>query len=77
MRCVLTQPIYKGRLGSDWEMSLVTLRRLERIGITTIGIYLGNDPDDMSKLRQLFSRLVVTTGKDLPEKLGNVLRSVV
>jgi len=74
---VLTQPIYKGRLGSDWKLSLASLQRLERSGITTIGIYLGNDPDDLSKLRQLFSRLVVTSGMELPEKLGNVLRSVV
>ena len=73
---MLTQPVFRSRLVSDWELSLASLRRLERIGITTVGIYLGNDPDDLSKLRQLFSRLVVTRGEELPEKLGNVLKSL-
>lgn len=70
------QPVYKGRLGDDWELSRATLRRLDRSGITPIGIYLGNDPDDLSKLKQLFSYMVVCSGKELPEKLGNVLRSI-
>lgn len=70
------QPVYSGKLGNDRELSLARLRRLERIGITTIGVYLGNDPDDLSKLRQLFTRLVVCSGKELPEKLGNLLRSL-
>jgi hypothetical protein len=68
------QPVYSGRRGSDWELSLRHLRRLESGGITPIGIDLGEGEDDQVKLRQLFRWLVVCAGEQLPEKLGDLLR---
>ena len=34
---------------NDRELSPATPCRLERVGITTIAIYLGADPDDLSQ----------------------------
>jgi len=69
------EPVYKGSLGNDYQMSLVRLHRLERQGITPIGLYLG-ESCNMLQLEALFPRLVITSGERLPEKLGNILRSL-
>jgi hypothetical protein len=70
------EPVYNGKDGVDWNLSLDHLKKLEKRGAIIIGVYLGNDPDHENKLKRLFSRLVVCTGKQLPEKLGNLLRSL-
>ena len=70
------EPVYSGRLGNDYTLSLERLRCLERQGITPIGLYLG-EGCNMAQLEALFPRLVITSGERLPEKLGNMLRSLV
>jgi len=69
------EPVYNGRLGNDYQLSLKRLRRLERQGISPIGLYLG-ESCNMAQLESLFPRLVITSGEKLPEKLGNMLRSL-
>jgi len=69
------EPVYSGRLGNDYQMSLARLRRMERQAITPIGLYLG-ESCNMAQLEALFPRLVITSGERLPEKLGNMLRSL-
>ena len=58
----------------DFSLSLESLLAMERKGITPIGIFLGENPEDA--LRQLFPRLVVTEGHQLPEKLGMLFKSL-
>ena len=70
------EPVYKGPDGNDWELSYAHLRKLERAGIMTIGIYLGDEDEYRRKVQQLFPRLIACKGKELPGKLGNVLRSL-
>lgn len=70
------EPVYKGPDGNDWQLSYAHLRNLERAGIMTIGIYLGDEDEYRRKVQQLFPRLIVCKGKELPDKLGNVLRSL-
>jgi len=75
------EPVYNGRLGNDYQLSLKRLRRLKRQGTTPIGLYLGDgcmvelDPNQ-AQLEALFPHLVITSGELLPEKLGNMLRSL-
>ena len=70
------EPVYDGRLGCDRMLSRTHLQRLERQGMTTIGVYLGDDSDLVTKLHLLFPRLIVCSNNDLPDKLGNLLRSL-
>jgi len=70
------EPVYNGKLGNDYQLSITRLRRLERQGITPIGLYLGENCN-MAQLEALFPRLVITSGERLPEKLGNMLMSLV
>ena len=70
------EPVYDSRLGSDWKLSRAHLLRLERQGLIPIGVYLGDDFDLMAKLHKLFPRLIVCSNNDLPDKLGNLLRSL-
>ena len=69
------QPVYVGGLGNDMALSLQRLRQLERQGLTPIGLYLGQDYNPA--LKELFPRLVISGGGSLPEKLGNMIRSLV
>ena len=69
-------PVYDGMDGSDLLLSQGHIRRLERSGITVLGIYLGDDRELIGKLKQLFSRLIVCSNNELPDKLGNLLRSL-
>jgi len=70
------EPVYNGRLGNDYTLSLERLRRLERQGFTPIGLYLG-ESCNQAQLEALFPRMVITSGEKLPKKLGNMLRSLV
>ena len=58
----------------DFSLSLERLQAMERKGITPIGIFLGENQNDA--LRQLFPRLVITQGHQLPEKLGMLFKSL-
>jgi hypothetical protein len=69
-------PVYEGAEGNDLTLSHTHIRRLERAGITIIGIYLGDDADLMVKLKRLFPHLIISSNNDLPDKLGNLLRSL-
>jgi hypothetical protein len=71
------QPVYSGRRGYDWELSLRHLRHLDDRGITPVGVYLGADTDDEHKLKTLFRWLIVCSPEQLPERLGDLLRSLV
>jgi hypothetical protein len=70
------KPVYKGEDGDDWELSRARIRHLENLLITTIGVYLGTNSEDHYQLNILFPRLITTSGKALPEKLGALLRSL-
>jgi hypothetical protein len=70
------QPVYSGRRGYDWELSLKHLRHLESRAITPIGVYLGQSTDDEQKLKALFRWLIVCSPEQLPERLGDLLRSL-
>ncbi len=61
-----------GKLGNDMALSLQRLRQLERQGLPPIGLCQDFDP----ALKELFPRLVISDGGSLPEKLGNMIRSL-
>jgi hypothetical protein len=65
-----------GCVVSDWDVSLNHIRSLERKGIPVIGVYLDDNQDCAEKMRELFLRLVVCRAEELPDKLGNLLRSL-
>jgi len=58
----------------DFSLSLERLQTMQRKGITPIGIFLGENPQDA--LRQLFPCLVITQGQQLPDKLGMLFKSL-
>jgi hypothetical protein len=69
------EPVYRTRAESDWNLSQERLSRMERSGITPIGVYIGPE-SGCSRLKLLFRRLVVCEGRELPEKLGSLLQSL-
>jgi nitric oxide reductase activation protein len=69
------EPVYRTRAESDWNLSQECLSRMERSGITPIGVYIGPE-SGCSRLKLLFRRLVVCEGRELPEKLGSLLQSL-
>jgi len=69
-------PVYEGAEGNDLTLSYTHIRRLERTEITVIGVYLGDDADLVVKLKRLFPHLIISSNNDLPDKLGNLLRSL-
>jgi nitric oxide reductase activation protein len=69
-------PVYDGADGSDLLLSLAHIRHLERSGVSVIGVYLGEDGELIAKLRRLFPLLIVCSNDDLPDRLGNLLRSL-
>jgi hypothetical protein len=72
------QPVWrKDKPGSDWNLSFSHLRGLERQGVTPIGVYLGNDPTELAQCKSLFPHLVESSGDQLPEDLGKLLRGLV
>ena len=71
------EPVYKGSLGNDREMSKEDVSSLERLGITPIGIFLGQEAW-AGRLAEIFPRLVIVEdAKTLPNKLGDMLRSLI
>ena len=70
------EPVFHTPTVSDWDLSLAHLRSLERSGVIPIGVHLGTGK--LKKLNQLFHRLVnCPNGESLPDKLGEMLRSLV
>jgi hypothetical protein len=69
-------PVYEGAGGNDLTLSHTRIRRLERAGIAVIGVYLGDDAELAAKLKRLFPYLIISSNNDLPDKLGNLLRSL-
>lgn len=65
-----------GREVSDWDESLARVHALERRGIPVIGLYLGDPGKDTDRMRDLFPRLAACRAEELPDKLGNLLRSL-
>ena len=74
--CTDGQPVWSGREGRDWDLSLTRVAQAERQGITVIGLFLGEGEEDLRKMQRLFPRLIVTTPDRLPEKLGGMLISL-
>jgi hypothetical protein len=72
VRCVLTLSVVEG----DRELSGAHLRLLADRGITPIGIYLGDDEEDIEKLHELFQWLILAAPEQLPERLGDLVRSL-
>jgi hypothetical protein len=70
------KPVYKEDDGDDWELSCARLRYIESRSITPIGVYLGNNLEDLVQLKALFPRFIHTTGKALPDRLGLLLRGL-
>ena len=70
------QPVYSGRRGNDWALSQAHVLALTERGVIVIGLYLGDDEDDVERLGQLFPSLIVTTPPQLPERLGDLLRAL-
>jgi nitric oxide reductase activation protein len=70
------QPVWSGREGRDWDLSIARVHRAEQQGITVIGLFLGEDEEELRKMQVLFPRLIVTTPEQLPEKLGGMLVSL-
>lgn len=70
-------PVFEGPEGDDLALSQAYLRKLERQGLTVIGVYLGDDEEMIANVKRLFPRLVICQGQALPETLGNLLRGLV
>jgi nitric oxide reductase activation protein len=70
------KPVYKEEDGDDWELSCTRLLNIECRSITPVGVYLGNNPEDLVQLKTLFPRFIHTTGNALPERLGLLLRGL-
>lgn len=69
------QPLYYGKLGEDWKLSVQRIKRMETTGLIVIGVYLGERSKDVTRLKQLFRWLIKCTNEQLPERLGDLLRT--
>ncbi len=69
------QPVYvdSTRHVSDRDLSKQAIRQLETDAVM-IGMCL--EPDVVGAMREFFSRLVVSTAEELPEKLGAILEAM-
>ena len=76
------QPIWSGREGRDWDLSIKRLQIAERKGLKPIGVFLGGEGDkdeeeeSVAKMKTLFPRLIATTPDRLPDLLGRMLISL-
>jgi hypothetical protein len=60
----------------DWDISQLHVRSLERHGVPVIGLYLGDDDGNVKRMQELFPHLATCQAENLPDKLGNLLRSL-
>ncbi|CAG0935189.1 hypothetical protein TFLX_04021 [Thermoflexales bacterium] len=74
--CTDGQPVWSGREGRDWDLSIARVSLAEQKGLKVIGLFLGEGEEDLRKMQQLFPRLIVTSPDRLPEKLGGMLISL-
>ena len=70
------QPVWSGPEGRDWDLSLARLTLAEQKGIKPIGLFLGEQDEDLKRMQRLFKRLIHTPPDRLPEKLGSMLISL-
>jgi hypothetical protein len=70
------QPVWSGREGRDWDLSIARVKMAEQKGIRVIGLFLGEGEEELRKMKLLFPRLIVTAPEWLPEKLGSMLISL-
>jgi hypothetical protein len=55
---------------------MARVKSAEQKGIRVIGLFLGEDEEELRKMKLLFPRLIVTAPERLPEKLGSMLISL-
>lgn len=67
------QPVWSGREGRDFDLSVARITAAEKQGIKVIGLFLGEGEEELRKMQRLFPRLVHCTTPQLPDKLGKVL----
>jgi nitric oxide reductase activation protein len=70
------QPVWSGREGRDWDLSIAQVKTAEQKGIRVIGLFLGEDEEELRRMKLLFPHLIVTTPERLPEKLGAMVISL-
>lgn len=70
------QPVWSGREGRDWDLSVARVKLAEQKGLRVIGLFLGEGEEELAKMQRLFPRLIATTPDRLPEKLGAMLISL-
>ncbi len=70
------QPVWSGPEGRDWDLSLARLTMAEQKGIKPIGLFLGEQDEDLKQMQRLFKRLINTPPDRLPEKLRSMLISL-
>jgi hypothetical protein len=70
------EPIYEGERGHDWSLSLTFLQQFPRQGLTSLGLYLGENAREQQKFDKLLPHMVVCAGKDLTPKLGQMLHNL-
>ena len=69
-------PVWSGREGRDWDLSVARVKLAEQKGITVIGLFLGDGEEELHKMQRLFPRMIATTPDRLLEKLGGMLISL-
>jgi hypothetical protein len=52
------------------------VKSAEQKGIRVIGLFQGDDEEELRKMKLLFPRLIVTAPERLPERLGGMLISL-
>jgi hypothetical protein len=57
-------------------LSIARVKSAEQKGIRVIGLFLGEEEEELRKMKLLFPRLIVTAPERLPEKLGSMLISL-
>ena len=69
-------PVWSGREGRDWDLSVARVKQAEQKGLKVIGLFLGEGEEELRKMKLLFPRLIVTEPERLPEKIGGMLISL-
>jgi hypothetical protein len=58
------------------RLSIARVKSAEQKGIRVIGLFLGEDEEELRTMKLLFPRLIVTVLERLPKKLGSMLISL-
>lgn len=70
------EPVYNGVDGCDWDLSHKKVRDLICDDFIVIGMYLGNNSDQIEQLSQLFPTLVTCTKKDFAASLVQTFKNI-